>query len=81
MTMLLTPEGIEDLTLTYAQQYRTPVDRMRHLIEACERFDPSHRTLALALSLLSQHVTVKTIVKAVTQANEAVSQQQDYFRP
>ena len=39
MTNPLTPEGMEELALTYAQEYRLPVDRMKELIKACERFD------------------------------------------
>jgi hypothetical protein len=65
MTNPLTPEGIEDLALTYAQEYRLPGDRVKLLIEACERFDPSHKTLAVALALLSQRVTITTTVKPV----------------
>lgn len=40
MTQPLTPEGIEELALIYAQEYRLPVDQMKELIKACERFDP-----------------------------------------
>ncbi len=81
MTKPLTPEGIEELALTYAQEYRLPVDRVKLLIEACERFDPTHKTLAVALALLSQHVTISTIVKAVIQADAAVTQQPESFQP
>jgi hypothetical protein len=74
MTPSLTPEGIEELALIYAQEYRLPVDRVKLVIEACERFDPSHQTLAVAVALLSQQVTITAIVKAVIQADAAVSQ-------
>ena len=80
MTKPLTPEGMEELALTYAQEYRLPVDRVKELIEACERFDPSHKTLAVALALLSQHVTITTILKAVIQADAAVAQQPEHFQ-
>jgi hypothetical protein len=80
MTPPLTPQGIEELALTYAQEYRLPVDRVKLLIEACERFDASHKTLAVALALLSQHVTITTIMKAVIQADAAVSQEPESFQ-
>lgn len=50
------------------------------LIEACERFDPSHKTLAVTLALLSQQVAITTIVKAVIPADAAVSQQPEHFQ-
>jgi DNA-binding GntR family transcriptional regulator len=80
MTKPLAPEGIDELALIYAQEYRLPVDRVKGLIEACERFGPSPKTLAVALALLSQHVTITTISKAGTHANEAVAQQPERFR-
>lgn len=80
MAKPLTPEGIEDLALTYAQEYRVPVDRAKLLIEACERLDSSHKTLAVALALLSQHVSITTIVKAVIPADAAVSQHPESFQ-
>lgn len=56
------PLQSEELALTYPQEYRLLVDRVKLLI------DPSQKTLAVALALLSQHVTFTTIMKAVIQA-------------
>jgi hypothetical protein len=56
------------------------VDRVKLLIEARERFNPSHKTLAVALALLSQHVTITTVRKAVIQADAAVSKQPECFQ-
>ena len=76
----LTPASVDELARISAEEYRLTVEQMTWMIETCERFDPSHKTLAVARALLSQNVTASTIVNAVIQADAAVSQEPEHFQ-